>query len=137
MAGIADLNKLLVSISPELQKGDYVFCALKGELADYSSLQPIASFVESEGLSLILPVANADRAGLDYEGFFKQITLRVHSSLEAVGLTAAVAAKLTQYDISANVVAAYFHDHIFVPVDKAEKAMLALKELSQAAEELD
>ena len=132
MAGISDLNELLKSISPELQQGDYVFCTLKGELVDYLSLNPLASFVEPEGLTLILTVECADAACLAYHGSFKQITLKVHSSLDAVGLTAAVATKLTDYGISANVVAAYFHDHIFVPSDKAEKAMSALKELSQA-----
>ncbi|WP_036823971.1 ACT domain-containing protein, partial [Photobacterium sanctipauli] len=57
---------------------------------------------------------------------FKGITLTVHSSLEAVGLTAAVATRLAEYSISANVVAAYYHDHVFVPVNRAEEALQAL-----------
>jgi hypothetical protein len=57
------------------------------------------------------------------------ITLRVHSSLAAVGLTAAVAAALSDHGISANVVAAYCHDHIFVPADRAEEALAALRSL--------
>ncbi len=48
--------------------------------------------------------------------------------MEAVGLTAAVATKLASYGISANVVAAYYHDHIFVQIEKADEALLALKE---------
>ncbi|MGO2019037.1 MAG: ACT domain-containing protein [Psychrobacter sp.] len=86
--------------------------------------------METEGLTLVLTKDKADEAGLNYEGVFRQITLTVHSSLEAVGLTAAVSTKLTSKDISANVIAAYYHDHIFVSNDKAEQALSALKELS-------
>ena len=90
----------------------------------------MASFVEREGLTLVLPSEAAERASLAFEGVFRQITLSVHSSLEAVGLTAAVAAKLTAKGISANVIAAYYHDHIFVPADKAQAAFRALQEFS-------
>jgi len=91
-------------------------------------LSPLACFVEEEGLTLIVSVASAEKAQLAYEGKFKQITLTVHSSLDAVGLTAAVATKLASYDISANVVAAYYHDHIFVQTEKADEALMALNE---------
>lgn len=115
---------------PELQKGEFVFCNLTGNYAEHAHLNPLASFKEQEGLTLILPLEAADSAGLTYESKFKQITLTVHSSLDAVGLTAAVATKLTEHGISANVVAAYYHDHIFVPSDKSAQAMAALKEFS-------
>lgn len=62
---------------------------------------------------------------------FKGITLTIHSSLDAVGLTAAVSTKLAEKDISANVIAAYYHDHIFVQSEKAELAMEALGEFSR------
>nr|WP_275889019.1 ACT domain-containing protein [Desulforhopalus vacuolatus] len=65
---------------------------------------------------------------MKYEGVFKGITLTVHSSLEAVGLTAAISSKLAEKGISANVIAAYYHDHIFVQTEKAEMAMEALNE---------
>lgn len=80
-------------------------------------------------MTLVLAKDKADEAGLQYEGAFRQITLTVHSSLAAVGLTAAVSTKLTSKDISANVIAAYYHDHIFVSNNKAEQALSALKEL--------
>ena len=54
------------------------------------------------------------------------ITLTVHSDLQAVGLTAAVAEVLTKASISCNVVAAAFHDHIFVPADRAADALAEL-----------
>ena len=77
---------------------------------------------------MILSVKSPDKAQLAYESKFKQITLTVHSSLDAVGLTAAVATKLSSYGISANVVAAYYHHHIFVQSEKADEALLVLKE---------
>ena len=107
-----------------------MFCTVKGQLAEYVNLVPIATFVESEGLTLVLTKNKADEADLHYEGVFRQITLMVHSSLEAVGLTAAVSTKLTSKGISANVIAAYYHDHIFVSDVKAEQALSALRELS-------
>ena len=130
MTGILDINELLKSMSPQIQKGDYVFCTVDGQLADFANLNPLATFIESEGLTLILEKNTADKAQILYEGLFKQITLTVHSSLEAVGLTAAVANKLSDNGISANVVAAYYHDHIFVQADKANEALAALQEFA-------
>ena len=129
MSGITDINELLSSMQPALVDELFVFCTVKGQLAEYVNLAPIATFIESEGLTLVLTKDKADEAGLQYEGVFQQITLTVHSSLEAVGLTAAIATKLTSKGISANVIAAYYHDHIFVSDDKAEQAISALKEL--------
>ena len=130
MAGIKDLNKLLNSMQPELVDKAFVFCTVTGHFKEYIALEPIATFIELEGLTLVLTKDKADEAGLNYEGVFRQIILTVHSSLQAVGLTAAVSTKLTSKGISANVIAAYYHDHIFVSLEKAEQALLALKELS-------
>ena len=129
MQGIFELSQLLKSLSPELQKGEFVFCTVKGDYSEYQHLQALGIFKEEEGLTLILPVEAADGAKIAYESKFKQITLTVHSSLDAVGLTAAVASKLAAHGISANVVAAYYHDHIFVQSEKAQAAMTALSEL--------
>ncbi|WP_054113492.1 ACT domain-containing protein [Marinagarivorans algicola] len=128
MAGITALNELLSAMSPKLMRGEFVFCTTPDSPDKYLSLQPVAFFVEQEGLTLILPKDKAMAAGLPFDGVFRQITLMVHSSLEAVGLTAAVATKLADKGISANVVAAHFHDHVFVPSVKAEAALLALRE---------
>ncbi len=131
MSGITDIGQLLASMSPEIQDGEFVFCTVPGDRAEDSVRTCLATFREREGLTLVLPVADADQAGLPYEGRYRQITLKVHSSLSAVGLTAAFATKLTEYGISANVIAGYYHDHIFVQTEKAEQAMFALQELSQ------
>ena len=130
MAGIVELAELLKSMKPEIQDGEFVFCTVGNDFSISRKLNPLAFFAEPEGLTLVLPADKAREANLPYEGRFKQITLTVHSSLEAVGLTAAVAAKLASRGISANVMAAYYHDHIFVPAERADEAISALKELS-------
>ena len=132
MAGIVELNELLQSMKPVMQNGEYVFCTVEGNCADYLHLNPLGYFAESEGLTMILSVEAAEKARLPYAGTFKQITLTVHSSLDAVGLTAAVATKLASSGISANVVAAYYHDHIFVHSERANEALLKLQEFSSA-----
>ena len=132
MTGEKDLKKLLSSMSPTLLDGEYVFCTFpNAHYGDHSELAPIASFIEPEGLSLVVPKSKADEQRLSYACVFKGITLSVHSSLEAVGLTAAVSRKLTEHGISANVVAGYFHDHIFVPKEHAEKAIEALNKFAR------
>ena len=131
MAAITDLDLLLKSMSPELIDGSYVFCTVGGGLADYVQLNPISTFREKEGLTLVLEEDVATKAQLDFDGVFSMITLSVHSSLEAVGLTAAFATKLGSYGISANVIAGYYHDHIFVQKHKADAAISALKEFSE------
>jgi len=130
MSGITDLNTLLSSISPELQAGEFVFCTIPPETASPYGLNPVATFIEQEGTTLVLRRSEAESTRLSFTGTFRQITLKAHSSLEAVGLTAAVASTLTQKGISANVIAAYYHDHIFVPAARAEDAINALLELA-------
>ncbi len=132
MSAITDLEKLLAHMKPKLNEGTFVFCTFPNKkYGDLAELNPICAYMESEGLTLILPQLEADRANIPYEGHYSTITLQVHSSLEAVGLTAAVATRLTQHNISANVVAAYFHDHIFVQSPYAAEAINALEKLAQ------
>lgn len=133
MSGITDINQLLASMSPVIQDGEFVFCTVQGNAVADKGVMPLATFREREGLTLVVPVAEADQAGLAYDGTYRQITLEVHSSLSAVGLTAAFATRLTEFGISANVIAGYYHDHIFVQTDKADQALVALHELSQQA----
>jgi hypothetical protein len=129
MPPITDLNELLASMAPHLNEGEYVFCSLQGEYGDYLHLNPITAFRETEGLSLVIPKQSAIDNNISTESTYRMITLTVHSSLEAVGLTAAVATKLTDHNISANVIAAFHHDHILVQTEKAEMAMNALSEI--------
>lgn len=130
MAGEQNLEKLLKNMSPELMKGEYIFCSFAdAQYGDYAELNPIAFIREIEGLSLVIPKSKADEFGYRYESVFKGITLNIHSSLDAVGLTAIFSNKLSEYGISANVIAGYYHDHIFVQSKLALKAIDALNEL--------
>ena len=127
MTGETDLSKMLATLAPKLHDEEYVFCTfVNGRYGDYLELEPIASFMEAEGLTLVIPKALADQHGIAYEGVFRCITLSVHSSLEAVGLTAVIATQLAKHNISANVIAAYYHDHVFVQNGRAEDALAAI-----------
>ena len=86
-------------------------------------MRTVSFFKEQEGITIIIKKELADTQHLKYPFVAAWITLTVHSSLEAVGLTAAFSVALTQQGISCNVVAAFFHDHIFVEKKQREKAM--------------
>ena len=132
MSGESDLARLLASMSPELIDEDYVFCSFEqARYGDYPELQPVAAIAEKEGLTLVIPKTRADENKLVYESVFRRITLNVHSSLDAVGLTAAFAEALTAKGISANVVAGYYHDHIFVQAKVAKSALETLRQLAR------
>ncbi len=132
MSGEKQLDRLLQNLSPLLLDGEFVFCSFAdAAYGDFAELCPVAAVREAEGLTLVIPESVAASRGLDYESVFRAITLRVHSSLDAVGLTAAFAGKLTEHGISANVIAGYYHDHIFVQAADAEKALAALTELAR------
>ena len=130
MDGITDLGQLLREMKPALADGDYVYCTVADiDLRPWLDLDPIGTFREEEGLTLILPASVAAANALDASAPLAMITLTVHSSLAAVGLTSAIAGALAREGISANVVAAFYHDHVFVPAADAERAMAVLQAL--------
>ena len=132
MPGETDLKAILQRLSPIMLDETYVFCTVVGaSYGDYAETAPIASYQENEGLTLVLTQERADIAKLGYEGLFSCISLQVHSSLESVGLTAVVAGKLAAYEISANIIAGYYHDHVFVPQAQASEAFELLRNLNK------
>ena len=131
MSGETDLKAILQTLSPTMLEDTYVFCTVVGTYGDYPETAPIASYQEHEGLTLVITKERADASGLAYEGLFSCISLQVHSSLESVGLTAVVAGKLAAYEISANIIAAYYHDHVFVPQAQASQALGLLTDLNK------
>jgi hypothetical protein len=131
---IAGLSELLRTMNPELHEGVYVFASLPSG-SNLSGLDPLATFREKEGTSVIVPESEAIRAELPVLFRAAWISLTVHSDLQAVGLTAAFATALAEGGISCNVVAGAFHDHIFVPVDRAQEALGRLELLQRGAQQ--
>lgn len=130
MSGETDLDRLLSTLEPRLAAGVFVFASVPAdEVPAHLMRDAIGLFREEEGVTLILPADAAQE--LAASAPMRLITLAVHSSLEAVGLTAAFAAALTEAGIGANVVAGFHHDHIFVPEHAAERALDVLTALSR------
>jgi len=121
-----DLTRLLADIKPVLDPEIFVFSTIPPDAAIPAALKAVQIFREKEGTTLILPLAEAEAAALDYQFRCRMITLDVASALDAIGFLAAVATRLAKAGISVNAVSAYFHDHLFVPCEKADEAMRLL-----------
>ena len=120
-----DRARILSSLAPELTAERWMFCQ-SPEMPGALACAPLMTFREAEGLTLILPEAEAARLGLRSAGPYRRIILSAQTSLEAVGITAAVSAALAHAGISCNIVAAFHHDHIFVRDADAERALETL-----------
>jgi uncharacterized protein len=130
MPGEVDLDKLLASLDPVLDAREFAYACVPHGTILPAGLQPLGLFHEDEGLTLIAPAADLAAAGIAALAGLARLTMMVQSSLEAVGMTAAMATALTRSGISANVVAAYHHDHIFVPWERRNEAMTVLRALA-------
>jgi hypothetical protein len=133
MAGETSLTTLLRSMNPQLNDGAYVFCSLS-DAAQLDGVQPLGSFQEAEGLTVILPRLQAEQLRLPYNYVAAWLTLHVHSALQSVGSTAAVAGALAQAGISCNVIAGFYHDHLFVAHADGPRALAVLQQLTDSAE---
>ena len=122
-----DLAVLLASMEPERQPGSFVFTTGDDLPAEARAVVVVR---EAEGVTAVLERSRADELGLAYDFVAAMISLRVHSALEAVGLTAAVSTELAHHGISCNVVAGYFHDHLFVPEADADRTVALLRGLA-------
>ena len=119
--------KELKNLNPVLLEDEYVFCTFLSSIyGDHNKLNPIASFNEKEGLTLVVKKEIAKFNNLEFKDTFKCISLNLISSLTSVGLTALISKALADNEISANIYAGYYHDHIFVPLEKASDALKLL-----------
>lgn len=133
MSGETNLTQLLAAMRPQLQNDTYVFASLPSAVALPVGLEPVMTFREAEGLTLILKENAAMLAGI--EGIFRcrMITLDIHSSLDAVGFMAAITTRLAAAGMGVNPVSAFYHDHLFVPVDRVDEAVQILEQLASKA----
>jgi len=109
-------------LRPKLENGVYVFCTTKRSI----KVSALATFNEHEGTTYILSKYDADSLNLTYDGQWGWVSIGYQSELSMVGLTAIIAQILAAHDMPCNVVAAYYHDHIFVPIDRADEAVSLL-----------
>jgi len=130
MAGERDLQTLLKAMQPELQDGVFVFCAIPQGADIPAAIKPRLIFREREAMTIVVRREEAETLGLPHQFASRLITLTVHSSLEAVGFLAAISARLAEAGISVNAVSAFYHDHLFVPHDRADEAMTLLQDMS-------
>jgi len=127
--GERNLDILIQKMTPEL-RGNYVFCSVDETAFASLPIRPLGFFAEREGITLIISREDADRYRLHYTFVAALITLGIHSDLEAVGFLATVCTTLAEAGISTNVISGYYHDHLFIPYEAAERAMALLAKLS-------
>ncbi|MCU9836943.1 ACT domain-containing protein [Ruegeria sp. WL0004] len=132
MSGETDLDILLQSLSARLAEGVYVFVTLE-DGAVPAGLHPRMMFREAEGTTLILLKSEAEAQGLAFEFPCRMITLEVHSSLAAVGFIARIASALARHGMGVNPVSGFYHDHLFVPEERAADAMRILSDIARGA----
>jgi hypothetical protein len=130
MSGEKNLEILLKTMKPKINLGEFVFCEVKN-LEKINLSEIVMTFREEESITIIAQKEIADKLNLKYSFIASWITLTIHSSLEAVGLTAAFSKALSENGISCNVVAAFYHDHIFVDKKDTEKTMEILNKFSE------
>jgi hypothetical protein len=131
MSGEMNLRNLIKEMKPVLNAGEYVFISLSN-IDAISRSETIFEFKEKEGTTIVLEKSKADELHLSYQFIASWITLKIHSSLEAVGLTAAFSSELAKHNISSNVVAGFYHDHIFVDKKDGEEAIKVLTAFSNS-----
>ena len=123
--GETDLAAMMASLAVTRRPGVFTYIAVEVPTA---GLLAAAHAIVKEGrlTTIVLPVESAERAGQLVTVRFAWLSLTVQSSLEAVGLTAAISTRLAEIDIPCNVLAGYHHDHLLVPVDRVDDAIAAL-----------
>jgi hypothetical protein len=127
---VRETQAMLAGMTPVLTEGEFVFCATcDGDVIERAASLAFGFFKEEEGTTLILARHDAKAFGFDDTIAMRRIVLTVFSALDGVGLTAAVAAALAAQGIPCNMIAAFHHDHVFVPVPMAERAVAVLEEL--------
>lgn len=126
--GETNLAKLLGGMTPVLHDAVYGFASVTSAP---QGLNPLMCFREKEGVTIIAETHELEAAGIEYGFRCRMITLNIHSSLEAVGFLAAITAQLATAGMGVNPVSAFYHDHLFVPEERAAEAATLLQALAR------
>lgn len=126
-----NLSRLCQSLTPRLHAEEYVFCTLDKQTCQTLPFQPLCTFCEDEGVSIIIQRSQADALSLPYAQVWAWITCDVYSDLTAVGFLAKMTDVLAAAGISVNAISAYHHDHLFVPVEYGPQALELLHRLQE------
>ncbi len=130
MSGERSLGALLQHLEPILDETEFGFGRVPSGSELPLTLSAFGIIEEDEGTTVIAFAESLRAHGIEHSTGWAKISLTVHSALDAVGLTAAIATALARDGISANVVAGYYHDHLFVPWERRHEALAALAGLS-------
>ena len=131
---VRDRKAMLAGMTPVLKDGTYFFCSTDDAvLAATAAVVSLATFREEEGMTLVMAEADAAIYGFALSMPMSRIVLEVFSALEGVGLTAGVATALADKGIPCNMIAAYYHDNVFVPEAMRDHAVEILREVQRAA----
>jgi len=132
MSGYKELSYLLKNMKPEHVPGSYIFNTVTENTLKNLGSTPLMLFREDEGITVIVSKEIAEKFSLPFESVWGLITMTVHSDLEAVGFLAKITSVLAEAGITANTVSAFYHDHIFVPIDRVEESLVLLRNLSNS-----
>ncbi len=132
--GETDLGRMLASLTITRRPGRFTVTTIEPATAVTLGEGIEALVSEAEGVTVVATIEAAGRRGwpIGFEAVW--LTLDVHSSLEAVGLTAAFSNALADEGIACNVIAGHFHDHLLVPAHRADDAERCLRALSGSAD---
>lgn len=128
---ISDSNEMIRGMDPQRVPGTFVFATVPDIESLPDGVNSFSTVLEAEGLSVVIACEDAPRLGLDDPVELGWITLMVNSSLEGVGLTAAVSAVLAEHRIACNVIAGHHHDHLLIPIERVDEAVDLLADLAR------
>ncbi|MEM9606275.1 MAG: ACT domain-containing protein [Actinomycetota bacterium] len=121
------LDQLLDGLTASRRAGAFTVVMLP-EPPELDDAQAVVR--EDEGWTVVVTEEVARARGWDGDGRWAWLTLDVHSSLDAVGLTAAVSTALAEASVPCNVIAGAVHDHLLVPAVDADRAVAAIAALA-------
>jgi hypothetical protein len=127
VTGADDLARILSGLTVTRRAGTYVYVSAPSGSVSGAA----ATIAETEGTTYILEQAAADRAGLEWSFAAAWLTVEIQTALDAIGVTAALAGALAGAGIPGNVLAGFHHDHLLVPVERADDAISVLHGLRE------